>query len=644
MRWRALRGHTEPVSDVAFSADGLMLLTASADTSARVWQIESDTGIRDLPPHRQGVRSATFSKDGRQVLTAGEDSRAWIWDVDRSRIVATFGSDERPVTCAIFSPNDQMVVTVTANAGLAAVWSAGDGGFIAGLPHDTPLYAAAFMPDSRFLATAGHDGSMTIWDTRTWTKVGSFGRHHRRYVRRRLQSQWRARRLGRRGRRRASLNDDRNLGQQAPRTDGTHWPGQIGRVRFERQATRVCQRRPHRDRVGRRKGDASPASSGHTAPVQHAVFSPDDQYIATASRDLTARIWDARTGAQVATLFGHAGPVYDVAFSRDQRFIVTASGDRTVKMYRWETFAPVDELWPTVLEPTFRTLSGDKELAAYVEPPVQNRSGEPPSRGRSSPPRVHGEGRMMRIDTVLRQRALITILTLIVIHGCGSGGSSDPSRNGAITMQVRWQGANRWRCRSAATDAGCVDAEPVDTAGFGVPIPPAARFIRIVYVTENSRLLCRLPSNRSAGGRRAARGSLRLIGGRRRDRIGVRDQLRSSRRHYRHLRNGFVRRTGMRGGLQSAELLERADVRESRSRGRSWMRATFRSLPCRSWCYPTMPGCSQDHGRRTHPRTCDSRSPTRSASSTPAASTPSSSRSRATDRRSPSSPTRKPAS
>ncbi len=171
-----LRGHTEPVSDVAFSADGLTLLTASADTSARVWQIESDTGIRDLPPHRQGVRSATFSKDGRQVLTAGEDSRAWIWDVDRSRIVATFGSDERPVTCAIFSPNDQMVVTVTANAGLAAVWSAGDGG---SSPACRTTRRSMRRPSCRwrFLATAGHDGSMTILDGANWTKVGSFGRH-----------------------------------------------------------------------------------------------------------------------------------------------------------------------------------------------------------------------------------------------------------------------------------------------------------------------------------------------------------------------------------------------------------------------------------------------------------------------------------
>ncbi len=134
-----------------------------------------------------------------------------------------------------------------------------------------------------------------------------------------------------------------------------------------------------------------------------------------------------------------------------------------MKMYRWETFVPVgtgQKCWNRPSEPSRG--QGARRLRRATGRTARS---EPPGRGRPSPPRVHGEGRMMRIDTVLRQRALITILTLIVIHGCGSGGSSDPSRNGAITMQVRWQ-SEPLAVSSAATDAGCVDAEPVDTAGF----------------------------------------------------------------------------------------------------------------------------------------------------------------------------------
>ncbi len=41
---------------------------------------------------------------------------------------------------------------------------------------------------------------------------------------------------------------------------------------------------------------------GHTAPVTSVRFSPDGTEVVTASRDTTARIWDASTGALLVRL------------------------------------------------------------------------------------------------------------------------------------------------------------------------------------------------------------------------------------------------------------------------------------------------------------------------------------------------------
>ena len=46
--------------------------------------------------------------------------------------------------------------------------------------------------------------------------------------------------------------------------------------------------------------------------------------MATASRDTTARIWDAKTGELLHTLRGHFGAVNDAEFSPDGRWVVTA--------------------------------------------------------------------------------------------------------------------------------------------------------------------------------------------------------------------------------------------------------------------------------------------------------------------------------
>ena len=73
--------------------------------------------------------------------------------------------------------------------------------------------------------------------------------------------------------------------------------------------------------------------SGHDDAVGSAAFSPDGTRVVTASSDMTARIWDAATGAQLAVLTGHVEPVWHAAFSPDGTRVVTASSDKTARIW-----------------------------------------------------------------------------------------------------------------------------------------------------------------------------------------------------------------------------------------------------------------------------------------------------------------------
>jgi WD40 repeat protein len=47
------------------------------------------------------------------------------------------------------------------------------------------------------------------------------------------------------------------------------------------------------------------------------AFRPDGQLLATASKDKTAKVWEAQSGKELLTLRGHSGSVFAVAFSPD---------------------------------------------------------------------------------------------------------------------------------------------------------------------------------------------------------------------------------------------------------------------------------------------------------------------------------------
>ncbi|MBM3983774.1 MAG: hypothetical protein FJ304_26605, partial [Planctomycetes bacterium] len=80
---------------------------------------------------------------------------------------------------------------------------------------------------------------------------------------------------------------------------------------------------------------------GHTDGVNAASFSADGTRVVTGSDDKTAKVWDAKTGAEVLTLKGHTSSVTAASFSADGTRIVTGSGDKTAKVWDAKTGAEV---------------------------------------------------------------------------------------------------------------------------------------------------------------------------------------------------------------------------------------------------------------------------------------------------------------
>ena len=74
-------------------------------------------------------------------------------------------------------------------------------------------------------------------------------------------------------------------------------------------------------------------SKAHDENIKRLAFSPDGKYLATASFDNTAKLWQVSDGKLLQTFTGHTDAVHGIAFSPDGSHIATASYDGRIGLF-----------------------------------------------------------------------------------------------------------------------------------------------------------------------------------------------------------------------------------------------------------------------------------------------------------------------
>lgn len=82
-------------------------------------------------------------------------------------------------------------------------------------------------------------------------------------------------------------------------------------------------------------------ADAHRDTIYGLRFSPDGQYLASASADRLAKVFRVSDGELVKALVGHTHHVLGVAWSADGRLLATAGGDQVVKLWDFERATPM---------------------------------------------------------------------------------------------------------------------------------------------------------------------------------------------------------------------------------------------------------------------------------------------------------------
>jgi WD40 repeat protein len=271
-----------PKPPVAVASAGQRLLVAHDESLLRIFAIPSGKELASRTAMRPSRDLAfVLSPDGKRLAYGANhpDSAVYLWDLEACRCIARMPGHQNVVWAVAFSPDGRRIASASADE-TVRLWDGVTGAFIATLTgHARPVMAVAFSPDSRYLASASVDQTVHLWDGRTGESLLALRGHEDEI---------------------GTLAYNRNGVLASAAADGTV------RLWDPERALRLNSLR------------------GHRSYVYDVAVHPDGRHIASSAWDGTVRLWDLERGTQTGC-FQHAAEIVSgVAISpRGERLVAT---------------------------------------------------------------------------------------------------------------------------------------------------------------------------------------------------------------------------------------------------------------------------------------------------------------------------------
>ena len=108
---QVLPGHLADVTAARYHPNGGYILSASRDTTLRLWSVADATCVRLLLGHTAAVLAVAVTPDGAYAASGSEDCSLRIWHLGSGRCMRTLSSHTQPVSHVAFNGSGKLLAS-----------------------------------------------------------------------------------------------------------------------------------------------------------------------------------------------------------------------------------------------------------------------------------------------------------------------------------------------------------------------------------------------------------------------------------------------------------------------------------------------------------------------------------------------------
>lgn len=171
---KTFKGHTSPISALAFHPKKSILATASDDETWKLWSLPAGELIMSGEGHKDWISAVAFSPGGAQLATCSGDSDVKLWDFKSASCAHTFTDHTQAVWGTAYHHGGDFLVTCSMDH-TSKLWD------LHSLRcrqtfrgHVDSVNAICFQPFANNICTASGDKTVSLWDIRSGLCVQTF--------------------------------------------------------------------------------------------------------------------------------------------------------------------------------------------------------------------------------------------------------------------------------------------------------------------------------------------------------------------------------------------------------------------------------------------------------------------------------------